>query len=203
VLNRCTTGPSLERNHQLQHLLLYAMSCTMLGMPRALQNPPTVPKKQDQSRSSSLRQGPLLSTYLQAIMCDRACLRGLYLQVSAELRSSLLRTWLLDAMYAMCRAMSVVMSSSCVSSPLWISESSTLISVLCFVANLWADMHLTPLRFTLPERPQVRSSLCVSLWRTMRRSALHRMCILGRKRGCCGFGDESYDSRPRPVLQRT
>ena len=179
------------------------MPCTMLGMPGTLQEPPAAPNKQDQSRSSSLRQGSLLSTYLQATMCDRACLRRLYLRMSAELRSSLLRTWLLDAMYAMCRAMSVVMSSSCVSSSLWISESSTLISVLCFVANLWADMHSTPLRFTLPERPQVRSSLRVALWRTMRRSALHRMCIPGRKRGCCGFSHESYDSRPRPVLQRT
>jgi len=155
------------------------MSCAMLAMPGALQRPPAASTYSDQSCSSSLQQGSLLSTYLQATMCNRACLRRLYLRVPAELRSSPLQTWLLDAVHAMRRAMSVEMSSSGVSSPLWIGESSHSVSVFNSVSNLWTDMHSAPLRFTLLEPPQVRSSLHISLWRTMQRPALHRMCIRG------------------------
>lgn len=148
----------------------------MLGMQGSLYDAATTPVWSDhacQTCSSSLPQGPLLSAYLPEIMCDRTRLRRLYLRVPSELRPPPLQTRVLDTVCAVRRAMFVVMSSSNLSSPLWIGESSTSISILYSTTNLWADMHSTPVRLALLEPPQMQPSLQISLWRTMRRSALY------------------------------
>ena len=62
-------------------------------------------------------------------------------------------------------------------------SSSTTISVPRSVINFWADMHSTPVRFTLLKSPQMRSLVYIPLRRTMRRSTLCRVCIRGRNGG--------------------
>src|SRR5258706_8793350 len=182
------------------------MHGAMLGMQGSLYDAPISPVRFHaalQTCSSFLRQGALLSAYLREIMCSRARLRRLYLRVPPELRPSPLQTRVLDTVHAVRRAMSVVMSSSNLPSPLWIGESSTSISVLYSITNFWADMHSTSVRFALLEPPQMRSSLQISLWRTMRRSALYRVCIRGRKGACGGRNHELHDCQSRPGLRRT
>ena len=168
----------------------------MLGMQGSLYDATTIPIWFDhacQTCSSSLRQGPLLSAYLPEIMCDRARLRRLYLRVPSELRSPPLRTRVLDIVHTVRRAMFVVMSSSNLSSPLRLGESSMSISVLYSITNLWVDMHSTSVRFALLKPPPMRSSLQISLWRTMQRSALYRVCIRGRKGDCSGRNHELHN----------
>jgi len=71
------------------------------------------------------------------------------------------------------------------------------------VTDLPIGVHSPPLRFALPEKPPMRPSLFVALWRTMRRSALHRVCVRRRKGGSGGPDHAEHNRRSRYELERT